>query len=107
MPRSAIFAVPDDDEARIEIQVSPVQVADFAAPHAGMESDRDDCLKVWRDAGGNQAIVFLQREIAQSSVVLAYKLYLHRRDRARRAKRVTHQYRENCAGAEDFYPKTL
>ena len=44
MPRGAIFTVPYDDEARIEIQVSPVQVADFGTPHTGVESDSDDCL---------------------------------------------------------------
>ena len=68
--RLPVLRVPDDDEARIKVQVVPLEVAYLPRAHSRMERHSDYRSEVRSKAGHHKPVTLLARQIPQARIVL-------------------------------------
>jgi hypothetical protein len=47
----AVLRITDDQEARVEVQIAPLKIADLSTAHAGVKGDRYDGSQMRSSAG--------------------------------------------------------
>lgn len=68
--RLTVLRVSDDDEARVEVQIVPLQAPDLAGAHPGMERHSYYRSEVGRDPGLHEQVALLARQIPQPRIIL-------------------------------------